>query len=108
VGIVPGGKIEVVRAAAGPGAVLVGVADVLAAARRGPDERPRGGLVRCQRDLVTSAAATVMESHCPEGKDISLLRIEPSAGTLYALTVEKNKPEYYVRLDGMTFRAHAD
>jgi hypothetical protein len=34
--------------------------------------------------------------------------VQSGNGTVYALTIDKNKPDYYVRRDGTTFFAQPD
>jgi len=84
----------------GDGGETIGLTETL------QDARAR--LTDLLRDLVTPSPQTVIDTHRYEGRNILLLRVQPGAGIVHALTIEKNKPEYYVRRDGTTFFARPD
>lgn len=43
-----------------------------------------------------------------DGKWVLVVEVEPNAGIIYALTVEGEKPEFYVRRGATTFPARAE
>lgn len=79
---------------------IVGLRGGLAGSRR-----PLNDLVR---DLVTPSPRMRVEDHRLDGRAVLALHVQPGGGVLHALTVEKNRPEYYVRRDGTTFYARPD
>ncbi|WAX55129.1 ATP-binding protein [Jatrophihabitans cynanchi] len=79
---------------------LVGIADKMPVARR--------RLTDLLRDLVTPSPRTRISAHRLEGRSILMLEVTGGDGTLHALTVNKNRPEYYVRRDGTTFYARPE
>lgn len=75
----------------------------------------RGGLAGSRRrlndlvrDLVTPSPRMRIDEHRLDGRAVLVLHVQPGDGVLHALTVEKNRPEYYVRRDGTTFYARPD
>jgi hypothetical protein len=46
-----------------------------------------------------------IEAHQLDGRNILVLEVLSGGGVLHALTLDQNKPEYYVRRDGTTFYA---
>ena len=81
----------------GDGGELHGIKDNL------PEGRRR--LNDLLRDLVDPSPKVQIEGHQLQGKNILVLEVLPSNGTLHALRLDHNKPEYYVRRDGTTFYA---
>lgn len=91
------------------GTVLFGVGDggeLAGLAGKPPELRSR--LTDLLRDLVTPSPHTRISTHRLEGRTILVLEVSPSNGFLHALTVNANRPEYYVRRDGTTFFARPD
>jgi len=84
----------------GDGGELRGVKDKL------PEGRRR--LNDLLRDLVDPSPQVRIEAHQLDGKKILLLEVLSGGGVLHALTLDQNKPEYYVRRDGTTFYARPD
>jgi hypothetical protein len=41
----------------------------------------------------------------PDGRGVLILDVLPRPGTLHALVLDRDKPEYYVRRDGTTYYA---
>lgn len=102
-------KTAVAFACGEGGTILFGIGDggkIIGLTGTLQDARAR--LTDLLRDLITPPPETVIESHRHEGKNILLLRVQPGAGIIYALTIDKNKPEYYVRRDGTTFFAQPE
>jgi hypothetical protein len=60
------------------------------------------------RDLVTPSLDARIEGHRHDGRNVLVLDVSPNSGVLYGLTVNANRPEYYVRRDGTTFYAQPD
>jgi Putative DNA-binding domain len=81
------------------GGELRGVKDKQAKGRR--------RLTDLLRALVDPPPSVRIETHRLEGRDILVLEVQPASGELYALVLDRNKPEYYVRRDGTTFHAQA-
>lgn len=92
------------------GTVLFGVADEGGAIVGLHDKVPasRRRLTDLLRDLVTPSPPARISTHRLEGRTILMLEVSPGNGTLHALTVNKNRPEYYVRRDGTTFYARPE
>lgn len=102
-------KTVVAFASRGGGTVLFGVGDggeITGLTETLKDARAR--LTDLLRDLVSPSPQTDIEELRYEGKNILILRVQSGGGIIYALTVDKNKPEYYVRRDGTTFFAQPD
>jgi Putative DNA-binding domain len=57
------------------------------------------------RDLVTPSPRVSLEAGSIDGRNLLVLHVQPGGGTIHALTIDSNKPEYYVRRDGTTFYA---
>lgn len=79
------------------GGQLRGVKDKLAEGRRRLND--------LLRDLVDPSPPVRIEAHRLDGRNVLVLEVLSGGGVLYALTIDKNKPEYYVRRDGTTFYA---
>jgi predicted HTH transcriptional regulator len=60
------------------------------------------------RDLVRPTPEVTVEAHRYDGKNILILDVQASSGVVHALTIDANKPEFYVRRDGATFYAQPD
>lgn len=60
------------------------------------------------RDLVTPSPKFRIEDHRLDGHVVLVLHVHAGGGILHALTVEKNRPEYYIRRDGTTFYARPE
>jgi hypothetical protein len=65
----------------------------------------RGRLNDLLRDLVDPSPQVRIEAHQLDGKNIIVLEVPSGGGVLHALTLDQNRPEYYVRRDGTTFYA---
>jgi hypothetical protein len=81
----------------GDGGELRGVEDKL------PEGRRR--LNDLLRDLVDPSPSVRIQAHRLDGKNILVLEVLSGDGVLHALTLDRNRPEYYVRRDGTTFFA---
>jgi hypothetical protein len=81
----------------GDGGDLRGVEDKL------PEGRRR--LNDLLRDLVDPSPSVRIEAHRLEGRNVLVLEVLSGGGVLHALTLDRNRPEYYVRRDGTTFFA---
>ena len=70
----------------------------------------RDRLTDLLRDIVDPHPRHRIEQFDVDGKGVLVLVIEPNdgTGTLYALTVDKNKPEYFIRREGTTFYARPE
>lgn len=84
----------------GDGGELLGILDKLPEARRRVND-----LIR---DLVDPSPQVRIEAHALDGRNILVLEVSASGGVLHGLTLDQNKPEYYVRRDGTTFYARPD
>lgn len=84
----------------GDGGELRGITDRL------PEGRRR--LNDLLRDLVDPSPQVHIEAHQLDGKKILVLEVLSGGGVLHALTLDQNKPEYYVRRDGTTFYARPE
>jgi len=60
------------------------------------------------RDLVSPSPRVSIEAGDIDGRHLLVLHVQPFGGTIHALIVDGNKPEYYVRRDGTTFYARPD
>ena len=60
------------------------------------------------RDLVTPSPQAHIAAHRLDGCNIVVLDVGPGNGVLHALTLDANKPEYYVRRDGTTYYARPE
>jgi ATP-dependent DNA helicase RecG len=60
------------------------------------------------RDLVTPSPRVRIESGRHDGRNVLVLHVEPGGGTIHALVLDANKPEYYVRRDGSTYYARPE
>jgi hypothetical protein len=81
----------------GDGGELRGVNDKLAEGRRRLND--------LLRDLVDPSPSVRIEAYRLDGHNVLVLEVLSGGGVLYALTLDQNKPEYYVRRDGTTFYA---
>jgi Schlafen, AlbA_2 len=91
------------------GTVLFGVSDdneVTGLA--GSLQEARARLTDLIRDLINPAPEARIETRRHDGRNVLLLHISPNSGVLHALTINPNRPEYYVRRDGTTFYARPD
>lgn len=84
----------------GDGGELLGISDRLPEARR--------RLSDLLRDLVTPSPQVRIEANTLDGRNVLVLEVSASGGVLHALTLDQNKPEYYVRRDGTTFYARPE
>ncbi|MGH2860787.1 MAG: AlbA family DNA-binding domain-containing protein, partial [Solirubrobacteraceae bacterium] len=57
------------------------------------------------RDLISPSPRVSIEDGDIDGRHLLVLRVQPSSGTVHALVVDRNKPEFYVRRDATTFYA---
>lgn len=102
-------KTVVAFANGGGGRMLFGVSDgqgIVGLEGKLPAARDR--LSDLIRDLIDPHPPHRIEQHTHEGKGVLVLVVEPNGGTLYALTMQKNKPEYFVRREGTTFYARPE
>jgi hypothetical protein len=60
------------------------------------------------RDLVSPSARVSIDAGDVDGRHLLMLHVQPGGGTIHALILDGNKPEYYVRRDGTTFYARPD
>jgi hypothetical protein len=60
------------------------------------------------RDLITPTPDTRIDTYRLEGRNVIVLTVSPGAGVLHALTIDDNKPEYYIRREASTFYARPD
>ena len=60
------------------------------------------------RDVVSPSPKVRIESARLDGRLVLVLHVHPGGGTIHALVIDANKPEFYVRRDGTTFYARAD
>lgn len=81
----------------GDGGEIRGVEDKL------PEGRRR--LNDLLRDLVDPSPPVRIEAQRLDGRNILVLEVLSGGGVLHALTLDRNRPEYYVRRDGTTFFA---
>jgi hypothetical protein len=91
------------------GKVLFGVDDdgVICGLSGEPDKE-RERLTNLVRDLVSPAPACKIDVQSIDGRTIIILDVTANRGTLHALTMHRNKPEYFVRRDATTFYARPD
>lgn len=66
----------------------------------------RRRLMDLVRDLVSPAPRVQVEDGVLDGQHLLVLHVQPSGGTIHALVLDGNKPEYYIRRDATTFYAH--
>lgn len=91
------------------GLLLFGVSDsgdLRGIVNRVPEAKRR--LTDLVRELVRPAPETTVSEYSIDGKAILALEVKPKPGTLYALTIDGNRPEYYVRRDATTYYAQPD
>jgi len=60
------------------------------------------------RALVTPGPPCTVTAHDVDGKCVIKVDIEANQGVIYALTLDPNRPEYYVRRNGSTYFARPD
>jgi len=68
----------------------------------------RSTLINLLRDLMIPTPAFELSSHLLDGRQLLALSVETNNGQVYAVAVEKNKPEYYVRRGSTTFFARPE
>src|SRR5262249_32961089 len=92
----------VVAFANGEGGILLfGIADDLQiAGLEDTLKDARARLTDLIRDLVSPSPDVIIDTHRYEGKNILVLHVQPGSVVVHALTLDKNKPEYFVRRDG--------
>jgi predicted HTH transcriptional regulator len=102
-------KTVVAFANGGGGRMIFGVTDGRGiAGLEGRLSEARDRLTDLLRDLIDPHPRHRIECLDVDGKGVLALVIEPNDGTLYALTVDKNKPEYFIRREGTTFYARPE
>lgn len=74
----------------------------------GKPSEQRRRLTDLARDLVSPSPRVSIEAGDIDGRHLLVLHVQPGGGTIHALIVDSNKPEYYVRRDGTTFYARPD
>lgn len=77
----------------------------------GLPEKPaecRAKLTDLVRDLVKPSPDVQIKVDRHSGKTLALIDVAPGNGTVYALTVSTNKPEFYVRRNATTYYAQPD
>ncbi len=60
------------------------------------------------RALVTPGPPCTVTAHDVDGKCVVRVDIEANQGVIYALTLDPNRPEYYVRRNGSTYFARSE
>lgn len=60
------------------------------------------------RSLVTPSAQVRVRQEELDGRGVLIAEVPPGNGTLHALVIDANKPEYYVRRDGTTYYAQPE
>ena len=68
----------------------------------------RRRLVDLIRSLITPALRVRVRQQELDGRGVLIAEVPPGGGTLHALVLDANKPEYYVRRDGTTYYATPD
>jgi schlafen family protein len=103
-------KTVVAFANGGGGSLVFGIEDEtkLIKGLSGKRAVERRRLTDLVRDLVSPAPRVSIEAGDIDGRHLLVLHVPPGGGTIYALTIDGNKPEYYVRRDGTTFYARPD
>jgi hypothetical protein len=74
----------------------------------GNPAKERDRLTDLLRDLVSPSPQVKIDVVRIEGRVVIVLRVEPGDGTLHSLTLERNKPEFFVRRDATTFYARPE
>jgi len=82
------------------GGELLGIDDELPVARRRLND--------LLRDLVDPPPQARIDARALDGRNFLVLEVSGNGGSLHALTLDKNKPEYFVRRDGTTFYARPE
>jgi predicted HTH transcriptional regulator len=91
------------------GALLFGIRDDgEACGLVGKPQDVRSRLNDLIRDLVSPSPEVRVEVYRYNGHNILALHVGANSGIIYALTLNSNKPEFYVRRDGTTFYAQPD
>jgi hypothetical protein len=91
------------------GKVLFGIDDDgVVCGLSGEPDKERERLTSLVRDLVSPAPACKIDVRRLDGRTVIVLDVTASGGTLHALTLHRNKPEYFVRRDATTFYARPD
>jgi hypothetical protein len=91
------------------GTVMFGVTDgdgIAGLTGKLPEQRRR--LTDMLRALVRPQPAMHISAHTVGGRQVLVLRVEPNNGHLHALTLDTERPEFYVRRDGTTFPAQPE
>lgn len=91
------------------GKVLFGVDDDgVVRGLLGEPDKERERLTNLVRDLVSPTPVCKTDVQRLDGRTVIILDVAAGEGTLYALTLQRNKPEYFVRRDATTFYARHD
>jgi hypothetical protein len=91
------------------GTVLFGVSDgdgITGLIGKLPEQRRR--LTDMLRALMRPQPPLHIDANAIEGRNVLVLRVDPNRGQLYALVLDTERPEYYVRRDGTTFPAQPE
>jgi hypothetical protein len=84
----------------GDGGEIVGI--------EGDLQRARRRLTDLVRDVVTPPLSARVDTVTLDGRHLFVLKVPVASGVLHALTIDANKPEYYVRRDATTFYARPE
>jgi predicted HTH transcriptional regulator len=68
----------------------------------------RRKLIDLIRSVITPALEVRVRQQAVDGRCVLIAEVAPGNGTLYALVIDANKPEYYVRRDGTTYYARPE
>jgi predicted HTH transcriptional regulator len=60
------------------------------------------------RDLVTPAPSVHIDAQRFDKLNVIIMNVEPGNGVLHSLTLDKNRPEYYIRREATTFYARPE
>jgi len=103
-------KTIVAFANGGGGSVVFGIEDEtkLIKGLPGKPSVERRRLSDLVRDLVSPSPRVSIEAGDIDGRHLLVLHVQPGGGTIHALIIDGNKPEYYVRRDATTFYARPD
>jgi predicted HTH transcriptional regulator len=71
-----------------------------------PEQRRR--LTDMLRALIRPQPPLHIDANAVEGRNVLVLRVDPNRGQLYALVLDTERSEYYVRRDGTTFPAQPE
>lgn len=67
-----------------------------------------GKLQELLRSAISPTPHLTIDSRRIDGKLLILVSVQPGDGTLYALTIDQSKPEYYVRRGATTYYARPE